>query len=160
MTEQMRSQEEEMRQNMEELQATQEEMDRNQRESMNTIDAINNSIQSLELDVEGTIIKANANFCNTLGYSSNEIIDEPYRMLVSKEEKFSEEFRNFLKDLANGVEREGEFLLIKKTGDECWLKGSFSPFKDANGNIQKILFFGVNISSYKIRTARQELISR
>ncbi|MDH5604262.1 MAG: PAS domain-containing protein [Cyclobacteriaceae bacterium] len=160
MTEQMRSQEEEMRQNMEELQATQEEIDRNQRESENTIEAINNAIQSLELDVEGTIIKANDNFCETLGYSSNEIIDEPYRMFVSKEEKFSEDFRNFLKDLANGVEREGEFLLIKKTGDECWLKGSFTPFKDAYGNVLKVLFFGVNISSYKIRTARQELVSR
>ena len=156
MTEQMRSQEEEMRQNMEELQATQEEMERNQKESENTIEAINNSILSIELSTEGNIIRANDNFCRVLGYRLNEITEEPYRMFVSKDEKFSEEFRGFLKDMEEGIERSGEFLLITKNGKDCWLKGAFTPFVDTDGQVKKSLFFGTDITSYKVERLKKE----
>src|SRR5687768_7040983 len=102
MTEQMRAQEEEMRQNMEELQATQEEMQRSQGETESTLNAIHSSLAVSEYNPDGTIVKTNSNFLELFGYTQDEVLGEHHRVLASKEEKNSEEYRQFWRDLANG----------------------------------------------------------
>lgn len=139
MTEQMRAQEEEMRQNMEELQATQEEMQRNQSETEGTMLAINGTLAIADYDTEGKITKINANYLNIMGYSQNEVVGEHHRLFVTKEEKSSEEYRQFWRDLAIGNPKRGTFKRLTRRGEVITLKSNFNPVKNRQGEIVRIM---------------------
>ena len=143
MTEQMRAQEEEMRQNMEELQATQEEMQRNQSESEGTMQALNTSLSMAEYDVEGKLVKINTNYLSLLGYSQNEVMGEHHRIFVSKEEKNSEEYRQFWRDLEAGKARKGVFKRLSRKGDVVNVRSYFSPVKGRAGELLRIMEISV-----------------
>ena len=149
MTEQMRAQEEEMRQNMEELQATQEEMTRGQAESEGTMRVINDALLVIEFDPEGNVIKANQNFLQTMGYKQDEIAGENHRVFVTKDERGSEAYRNFWRELGSGRTNRGEYKRITKRGEEVWLKASYSPIKDKSGNVVRIMKVANDITSLK-----------
>jgi PAS domain S-box-containing protein len=139
MTEQMRAQEEEMRQNMEELQATQEEMQRNQAETEGTMQAINNALAIADYDTEGHITKINATYLNLMGYSSGEVMGEHHRIFVSKEEKSSEEYRQFWRDLAAGKPQRGTYRRITRQGNPITVKATFTPIRNRQGEIIRIM---------------------
>jgi PAS domain S-box-containing protein len=149
MTEQMRAQEEEMRQNMEELQATQEEMQRGQSESEGTMRVIDESMAVAEFDVDGNVLKANHNFLDLMGYKQEEVVGEHHRIFITKDERGSEAYRNFWRDLAGGRINRGEFKLIGKKGDEIWMKATYSPIRNKTGAIVKVLEIGYDITSLK-----------
>ncbi|WP_246223644.1 PAS domain S-box protein [Fulvivirga kasyanovii] len=149
MTEQMRSQEEEMRQNMEELQATQEEMQRGQAEAENTMEAINQAVSTLEFDPEGKIVNVNRNFLDMMGYSKDELVGEFHRIFVSKEEKTSDEYKQFWRDLSSGQPKEGEYKRLDKSGRTRYLKESYAPIKNRDGSTAKIMLFATDVTEYK-----------
>lgn len=139
MTEQMRAQEEEMRQNMEELQATQEEMQRSQAETESTLNAIHTSLAVIEYSPDGTITKVNSNFLELMGYSQDEVVGEHHRIFVSKDEKGSEEYRQFWKDRAAGYPKKGNFRRLTRKGESISLRSAYSPIKNRSGEVTKIL---------------------
>jgi PAS domain S-box-containing protein len=139
MTEQMRAQEEEMRQNMEELQATQEEMQRSQSETESTMVAIHGALSVADYSVDGSLSKANGNFLELYGYAQDEIIGEHHRILTTKEEKNSEEYKQFWRDLSNGYPKKGTFKRMNRKGEVFTVKSSFSPIKNRSGEVVKIM---------------------
>lgn len=139
MTEQMRAQEEEMRQNMEELQATQEEMQRSQAETESTMHAIYNAMAVADYNTEGTLIKANRIFLDQFGYTQEEVLGEHHRIFVPKEEKSSEEYRQFWRDLVNGIPKKGMFKRINRKGEVITIHSSFAPIKNRSGEVVKIM---------------------
>ncbi len=149
MTEQMRSQEEEMRQNMEELQATQEEMQRGQSEAENTMDAINQSVAMAEFDPEGKISNVNQNFLDMMGYYKDEIMGEHHRIFVHKDEKTSEDYKQFWRDLTTGIVKKGEFRRMSKTGNTLYVRENYAPIKHRDGSIAKIMLFASDITEFK-----------
>ncbi len=148
MTEQMRSQEEEMRQNMEELQATQEEMQRGQAEAESTMEAINSSVAMIEFDAEGYVINANQNFLDITGYYKDEIIGESHRLFANKEDKTSDTYKQFWKDLIQGIAKYGEFERIGKGGKAIQMVESYAPIKSRDGSVGKIMMVAVDVSKY------------
>jgi PAS domain S-box-containing protein len=139
MTEQMRAQEEEMRQNMEELQATQEEMQRSQAETESTLNAIHSSMAVSEYSTDGLIAKVNSNFLEIFGYTQDEVVGEHHRILATKEEKNSEEYRQFWKDLAAGYPKKGTYKRINRKGEVITIRSSFSPIKSRSGEVVKVM---------------------
>jgi PAS domain S-box-containing protein len=139
MTEQMRAQEEEMRQNMEELQATQEEMQRSQAETESTLNAIHTSLAVVEYNPDGTITKVNNNFLELFGYSQDEVLGEHHRLFVTKDQKGSEEYRQFWKEIASGVATKGSFKRLTRRGDAIMLRSAFSPIKNRAGEVIKVM---------------------
>jgi PAS domain S-box-containing protein len=139
MTVQMRAQEEEMRQNMEELQATQEEMQRSQSETESTLVAIHSSLAVVDYNTDGTIAKANSNFLDILGYSQDDVLGEHHRLLVSKDEKGSDEYRQFWKDLSSGYPKKGVYKRINRRGELITLRSSYAPIKNRSGEVVKVM---------------------
>lgn len=139
MTEQMRAQEEEMRQNMEELQATQEEMQRSTSETESTMLAVNSTLAVAEYGLDGIMAKMNGNFLEIYGYSQEDILGEHHRILVAKEEKASEEYRQFWKDLSNGYPKKGVFKRINRKGEVISVFSNFSPIRNRAGETVKIM---------------------
>ena len=46
------------------------------------LDALDNSLAIIEFTPEGTVLRANANFCTALGYASAEIVGQHHSMFV------------------------------------------------------------------------------
>jgi PAS domain S-box-containing protein len=139
MTEQMRAQEEEMRQNMEELQATQEEMQRSQAETESTLNAIHTSLAVVEYNPDGTITKVNTNFLEMFGYAQDEVLGEHHRIFVSKEDKLSEDYRQFWKDILAGMSNKGSYKRINRRGEAIALRSAYSPIKNRSGEVIKVM---------------------
>jgi PAS domain S-box-containing protein len=158
MTEQMRAQEEEMRQNMEELQATQEEMQRSQSETESTMLAVHGALAVADYGTDGVMNKANGNFLTLFGYTQDEVLGEHHRVFVPKEEKNTEEYRQFWRDLSMGYPKKGSYKRINRKGEQMLVHSSFAPIKSRSGDVIKIMEI-----SYEMKTnvrREEEVISR
>jgi PAS domain S-box-containing protein len=159
--EEVKAQEEELRQNMEELATTQEEIARRQMESENRIKAINESgVASIEFNLDGIIVDANDSFLKMMGYSIDEVIGKHHSIFVSKEEVASDSYAQFWKDLSNGVARPGEYKRITKTGEEVFIKGSYSILFDHNSKPSRVLKLATDVTALRMQQQRAEELLR
>jgi PAS domain S-box-containing protein len=144
--EELAAQEEEMRQNMEELQATQEESARKEMEMRDTIDAINHIAGNVSLSLDGTITAANNQYAEILSMSNNELIGTKLSALISFEnETDKDDYIESWNNLSSGIsfDRESKY----KTGEkEIWLKESYSPFKNTEGDYDKVVMLVTDIT--------------
>jgi len=138
-----------MRQNMEELQATQEEMERNQLESRSTIEAINHTLAKADFAPDGTMINANQNFLDILGYEKDEVMGKKHRIFVTEELKNSGQYQHFWDDLKGGHVKDGEFERRAKSGKSVWFKGNYTPIKSNLGEVVKVIMLAYDTSAYK-----------
>ena len=83
---------------------------RNSRASLNAVAqaaAISKSQAVIEFETDGTIITANQNFLDALGYRLEEIKGKHHSMFVAPEVRDSAEYRKFWADLARGEFQSG-----------------------------------------------------
>ena len=142
-----------MRQNMEELQATQEEMQRSQSETQGILTAINNSLASVEFKPNGEIIDANHQFLSIFGFTLEEIRGKNHSVLLPPEERNAAETTEFWEQLSQGEAKSGEFERMKRDGTNIWIRSNYSPVKNAQGEVVKILALSFDLSNYKKEVA-------
>lgn len=110
------------------------------------VDAINKSQAVIEFDVSGTILDANAIFLETMKYQSDELIGKHHRVFVDETYRVSSAYKTFWDELRAGEFQTGEFKRLSKHGDEIWLKATYSPIFDMNGQVVKVIKVATNIS--------------
>lgn len=112
-----------------------------------TIDA---SFASIEFDTKGNILDTNMNFVKTLGYNQpKDIIGGHHSMFVDAVYKRSSEYKKFWDDLANGITQEGQFKRVTKDGKDVWIQAAYTPVRDSDGNIMKVIKIATDITSQK-----------
>ncbi len=143
-TDQMRSKEEEMRKNLVRLMNTQEEMRSNQAELNAKTDAINTTMATAELELNGKIIETNKIFSNILMYHADELIDQNFEMLVSPH--YHSQFREHWECIFRGETLETQLKLSKKGGEAVWFNTTFTPIKNKAGKPYKVIFMAIDIT--------------
>jgi methyl-accepting chemotaxis protein len=98
---------------------------------------------------EGTISYCNETFAQWLNLSSTEIKDKNLTMLLNKEFGKSEEFKIIWSKLTRGESFQCEQRFDGKNGKDVWLKVSYSPITEKNGNISKIITLCADITETK-----------
>ncbi|MFC4701390.1 PAS domain-containing protein [Glaciecola siphonariae] len=116
------------------------------------IEALDKSQAIIEFRPDGTILSANKNFLETMGYSSTEIIEKHHSMFVERSERDSPEYSQFWQQLNNGQFKQAEFKRIKKNQEIIWLQATYNPITDKNGNVIKVIKFASDITSSKLKT--------
>lgn len=124
-------------------------------ETRNQADAIKSAVDtgwaSIEFKPDGTIIEVNDNFTHTLGYSNKkEIVGNHHRMFCESEYALSSEYELFWKSLANGNIQSGEFKRLSKKGEDVWINASYTPIRNADGEVYKVIKIATDISHVKI----------
>jgi len=143
------AQEEELRQNMEELQATQEEAARREMEMMNTIDAINNTLGTIEVDKHGNILSVNDSFLNKLNFESGHLVGRSFQEVFAINTAMQNEFIEIWSNLHIG--ESGTMITNLVTPDsEFWFKHTFTPFKNRMGELNKVIDLIIDITDQKI----------
>ena len=110
------------------------------------LEAINKVQAVIEFNLDGTIINANDNFLNTLGYSLDEIKGKHHSMFVTPSYKDSAEYREFWQKLSQGEHISDRFIRITKTGDEIWIQATYNPIMDIHGKPFKVVKYATDIT--------------
>ena len=103
------------------------------------IEAISKSQAVIEFNMDGTIITANQNFLDTVGYSLDEIQGQHHRMFAGDDLAQSTEYRQFWEKLNRGEYESAEYKRFGKCGKEIWIQASYNPILDLNGNPFKVV---------------------
>ncbi len=109
--------------------------------------AIHAAFAVIEFQPDGTIITANDNFLNTVGYSLSEIQGKHHRMFVDERYSNSGEYRDFWSRLGRGESQDGEFQRFGKGGKEVWIQARYSALSDGNGKTYKVVKFASDITA-------------
>lgn len=120
------------------------------------ITAIERSQSVIQFELDGTIVSANDNFCQLMGYQLDEIQGKHHRIFVPREHANSVEYTNFWNRLARGEFESAEFKRISKSGSEVWIQATYNPIFDSNGNPCKVIKFATDISSQKRKNLEYE----
>jgi len=110
------------------------------------LEAIQKSMAVVEFETDGTIITANDNFLAATGYTLNEIQGQHEKMLHPEKSGSSNANRDLWNQLRNGSFETGEFMGTHKDGTELWFEGSYTPVKDDNGVITKIIHVACDVT--------------
>src|SRR5215213_7578313 len=116
------------------------------------VKAIRTSQAVIEFNMDGTIITANSNFCDALGYGLAEIQGKHHAMFVAPAERESPEYRAFWASLNRGEFQAAEYKRIAKGGGEIWIQASYNPILDSHGKPSRVIKFATDITARKIRS--------
>ena len=86
--------------------------------------AISRSQAVIQFDLGGHILDANANFCQALGYSLDEIKGKHHRIFCEPAYAASEEYRAFWANLGAGNFDAREYKRFTKSGKEIWIQAA------------------------------------
>jgi methyl-accepting chemotaxis protein len=115
--------------------------------------AINRSQAVIHFELDGTIIHANKNFLDVLGYTLDEIKGKHHSMFVEAAERNSAEYRQFWEKLRAGMFQAAQYKRVGKGGKECWIEASYNPVLDASGKPYRIVKFATDLSTRKLENA-------
>ncbi len=113
--------------------------------------AIGRSQAVIEFNLDGTVVTANDNFLNALGYSLAEIQGKHHSMFVEPKERDSAAYREFWAALNRGEFQAAEYKRIGKGGKEVWIQASYNPVFDEKGKPFKVVKFATDVTAEKLR---------
>ena len=117
------------------------------------LDAINKSQAVIHFSPDGTILDANQNFLDAMGYTIAEIRGKHHRMFVEPRYAGSPEYAEFWQKLARGQFDAGEYKRLAKGDREVWIQASYNPVCDASGRPFKVVKFATDVTKAKLATA-------
>jgi len=108
--------------------------------------AIGKSQAVIEFSLDGTIITANDNFLQAMGYLLSEIQGKHHKMFVEPAMRDSAEYKEFWAALNRGQYQAGEYKRIGNGGKEIWIQASYNPILDLNGNPFKVVKYATDVT--------------
>jgi PAS domain S-box-containing protein len=111
------------------------------------ITAIQNSTFTVEYDQNGTITDVNEALLNLFGIQRKDIIGTHHRDGIDMKGKSKKDYDAFWKSLKQGqiLKLQTKFMIHKK---EVYLSETYTPIKDVEGNVVKILKIAFDITEY------------
>ena len=114
--------------------------------------AILRSQAVIEFRMDGTIITANENFLDVVGYTLAEIQGKHHSMFVAPFERDGTAYREFWARLNRGEFQVAEYKRLAKGGREVWIQASYNPVLDRSGKPVGVVKFATDITAQKIRS--------
>ena len=113
------------------------------------LEAISKSQAVIEFNLDGTIVTANDNFLNALGYRLEDVQGKHHSMFVEPAFVRTDEYRQFWLNLGQGRFSAGEYLRIGRGGSQVWIQASYNPIMDLNGKPFKVVKYATDITVQK-----------
>ena len=121
----------------------------NEKNSLHMIESLKKSYAYIEFDPTGIIKDANQLFCQTMGYSLEELIGKHHKTFVSPEYAASIEYKKFWSSLSAGIPQVKEFTRYTKTGVALYLGASYNPVLNDRGDVVSVFKIAQDITDKK-----------
>ena len=123
------------------------------RDALAQVAAISKSQAVIEFAMDGTIITANQNFLDALGYRLEEIQGKHHSMFVLPAMRDARGISRVLGQSQPRTSfRRREYKRIGKGGREVWIQASYNPILDSSGKPCKVIKFATDITAQKLRS--------
>jgi len=107
-------------------------------------EALDRSMAIIEFTPDGTIIQANQNFLQVMGYTAEAIKNKHHRLFCT--DKFYNENPHFWQELASGQLKSDLFDRCSSSGQTVWLEGSYNPILNSNGEVVRVIKFATDVT--------------
>jgi methyl-accepting chemotaxis protein len=114
--------------------------------------AIDRSQAVIEFKLDGTIVTANQNFLDAMGYTLGEIKGKHHKIFVDPAERDGAAYREFWAKLNRGEFQAAQYRRLGKGGREIWIQASYNPILDAKGKPVGVIKFATDITAQKIQS--------
>ncbi|ARC88716.1 chemotaxis protein [Rhodovulum sp. MB263] len=101
---------------------------------------------TIQFAPDGTILTANANFLDVLGYALDEVVGKHHSMFVDPAYVKTEAYRNFWKALADGKSFTDQFPRLHKNGQVVWIQATYAAHVDETGRTTRVLKIATDIT--------------
>jgi len=110
------------------------------------IKALDKSQAVISFSPDGTILQANTNFLQTLGYQQNEIVGQHHRIFCDPTYVQSHEYAEFWSNLQAGEFQSGTYTRLTKNGQSVYIQATYNPIKNDAGSVVGVIKYAVDIS--------------
>lgn len=119
------------------------------------IKALDRSQAVIEFALDGTILTANRNFLDVMGYDLSEIQGQPHSMFVGPDLRATAAYRRFWDELGRGEYQADEYRRIAKGGREVFIQGTYNPIFDRDGRPLKVVKFCIDVTRQVLERQRR-----
>ncbi len=120
-------------------------------ELQSQVDAVSRSQAIIKFEMDGTIIWANDNFLEAMGYQLNEVVGQHHRMFVESEYGKGQEYSDFWDSLNHGRFQAAEYCRVGKNGKLVWIQATYNPIFDDIGRPYQVIKYATDITAQKQR---------
>lgn len=124
----------------------------------NLFEAISQSNAIIEFSKDGTILNLNSHFAEMMGYTVEELIGQKHTIFLT--ETLNESNDLIWQKLISGKPYSGKFKRKSKDGTTIWVRSSYSPVIDLEGEITKITNISIDITNDVLAIDALEELSR
>jgi methyl-accepting chemotaxis protein len=110
------------------------------------IEAIGRAQAVIEFALDGTILNANRNFLDAMGYTLDEVKGKHHRMFCDPAYRESAEYASFWQTLSRGEFIAAEFKRVSKDGRTVVIQGSYNPIIGVDGKVVKVVKFATDVT--------------
>ncbi len=104
----------------------------------------------IEFETDGTIIRANDNFLEAMGYSLDEVQGKHHSMFVYPSFVKSDRYRQMWQDLADGIPQTDQFPRLGKGGKVVWIMATYAPIIAEDGTVERIIKIANDITKRRM----------
>ncbi len=113
----------------------------------NKLESLDRSMARIEFAPDCTILDANQNFLDVMGYTLSEIRGKKHSLFVDDETKNSPEYAAFWEKLRAGEFESAAFKRLAKGGREVWIQATYNPVLNSQGNVIGVVKYAVDITT-------------
>lgn len=108
------------------------------------VSAIRKSQLVLELANDGSILMANDQFLDALGYDLTSISGQHYNLFTASSSQNEAKYEEIWKQLSRGTAASGLHRLEGRAGREVWLQATYNPLLNQDGRLYKIVMIATD----------------
>ncbi|MEO0362346.1 MAG: methyl-accepting chemotaxis protein, partial [Pseudomonadota bacterium] len=115
------------------------------------LEAIGLSQAVIQFEPDGTILRANENFVEAVGYSAEELAGTHHSKLTPPGMAESSSYKQFWQDLRNAESKAGIFERVRKDGSTLFVQAIYAPVLDERGNVVRIVKTAFDVTEKETR---------
>lgn len=124
------------------------------KESESFIDALIRSTAVIQFNLDGTVITANQQFLQAMGYRLEQLVGKHHSTFCTPKEVASPEYTAFWKKLNSGEYVADRFKRVDSRGSVVWLEATYNPVYDAENNLHRVVKFANVVTDQVAREAQ------
>ena len=124
------------------------------RDQSQILAALLRSTAVIQFNPDGTVITANEQFLQSMGYSLAQIHKRHHRIFCQDAYTSSADYTAFWEKLCRGEYVAGRFCRLHSRGHPVWLEASYNPVHDAEGRLYKVVKFASVVTDQVGREAQ------
>ena len=118
--------------------------------------ALDRSQGIIEFDLDGTVITANPNFLDVVGYTLAEIKGRHHSLFVDPSDRDTPEYAAFWSKLRQGEFQAAQYRRFAKGGREIWIEATYNPLFDTSGQPYRVVKFATDVTRRRMLDADRE----